>query len=110
MAIFRRNTRAVTAPKVASSLQAARETGYKAGDTPKEAGIIRLASVVIAVTFQRLIEDAHREWSLEEELVLQALRRSTRTLETADAGQLGEYLRSLSDDQLRGVASGCSAA
>jgi hypothetical protein len=105
MAIFRRNTRAVTAPKVASSLQAARETGYKAGDTPKEAGIIRLASVVIAVTFQRLIEDAHREWSLEEELVLQALRRSTRTLETADAGQLGEYLRSLSDDQLRGVAS-----
>lgn len=105
MAIIRRNARAVTAPKAEPPSQAAQETGYKAGEAPKEERTTRLASVVIAVTFQRLIEDAHREWSLEEELVVQALRRSTRALETADAGQLGEYLRSLSHDQLRGVAS-----
>jgi hypothetical protein len=61
--------------------------------------------VVIAVTFQRLIEDAYREWTLEEELVLQALRRSTRTLETASAQELSDYLGSMSENQLRGVAS-----
>jgi hypothetical protein len=61
--------------------------------------------VVIAVTFQRLIEDAYREWTLEEELVLQALRRSTRTLETAGAQELSDYLGSMSENQLRGVAS-----
>ncbi|MGK7752142.1 MULTISPECIES: hypothetical protein [unclassified Roseovarius] len=65
----------------------------------------RLASVVIAVTFQRLIEDASREWTLEEELVLQALRRSTGSLRTASAQELSDYLGSLSQDQLRGVAS-----
>ena len=65
----------------------------------------RLASVVIAVTFQRLIEDAARDWTLEEELVLQALRRSTRALETASAQELSDYLGALSQDQLRGVAS-----
>jgi hypothetical protein len=52
-----------------------------------------------------LIEDASREWALEEELVLQALRRSTRSLETASARELSDYLHSLSEDQLRGVAS-----
>jgi hypothetical protein len=61
--------------------------------------------VVIAVTFQRLIDDAYREWSLEEALVLQALRRSARALESADTDELAEYVRSLSPEQLRGVAS-----
>lgn len=65
----------------------------------------RLASVVIAVTFQRLIEDASREWTLDEGLVLQALRRSTRSLEEASAHEISEYLGELSQDQLRGVAS-----
>ncbi|MEZ5777570.1 MAG: hypothetical protein R3E44_04325 [Paracoccaceae bacterium] len=68
-------------------------------------GHSRLASVVIAVTFQRLIEDVSREWALEDELVLHALRRSTRSLETASAQELSAYLGSLSPEQLRGVAS-----
>jgi hypothetical protein len=59
----------------------------------------------MAVTFQQLIENAYREWGLEEELVLQALRRSTRELETASAQELSDYLSSMSQDQLRGVAS-----
>lgn len=42
---------------------------------------------------------------LEEELVLQALRRSTRALESASAQELSVYLGSLSQDQLRGIAS-----
>lgn len=37
--------------------------------------------------------------------MLQALRRSTRALETASAQELSDYLGSLSQDQLRGVAS-----
>lgn len=42
---------------------------------------------------------------LEEELVLQALRRSTRALEESSQLEISEYLGSLSEDQLRGVAS-----
>jgi hypothetical protein len=42
---------------------------------------------------------------LEEELVLQALRRSTRSLEAASVQDLSDYLGSLSKEQLRGVAS-----
>lgn len=42
---------------------------------------------------------------MEEELVLQALRRSTGALETATAQELSDYLGSFSQEQLRGVAS-----
>lgn len=61
--------------------------------------------MVIAVTFQRLIEDTYRNFSFEEDLVLQALRRSTKALQDADTGMIATYLRSLSEEQLRGVAS-----
>lgn len=37
--------------------------------------------------------------------MLEALRRSTRSLEAASAEELSEYLGSLSEDQLRGAAS-----
>lgn len=67
--------------------------------------ISRLASVVVAVTFQRLIEDGYAELLLEEELVLQALRRSTHSLETASASEISDYLSSLDEAQIRGVAS-----
>lgn len=105
MPVIRRHSRPAAEVEIAtpfsSTVPSRFETGAaKAGDRHS-----RLASVVIAVTFQRLIEDASREWMLEEELVLQALRRSTRALENASAQELSVYLGSLSQDQLRGIAS-----
>lgn len=91
--------------EAAAPPSASQKDGGQFDQAQKKARNTRLASVVIAVTFQRLIDDAHREWTLEEELVLQALRRSNGALEHANAAEIGLYLRNLSPDQLRGVAS-----
>lgn len=105
MPIFRKHARPVAAMETATPLSSTVPSRLKTGKIEPRDRYPRLASVVIAVTFQRLIEDASREWRLEEELVLQALRRSTRALEDAPAQELSEYLRALSEEQLRGVAS-----
>ncbi|MDO6587495.1 hypothetical protein Q4543_18435 [Salipiger sp. 1_MG-2023] len=65
----------------------------------------RSAAVVIAVTLQRLIEDGKQAWSVEEHLVIEALRRSSSDLSTASEQDLGSYLARLGPDQLRGVIS-----
>lgn len=65
----------------------------------------RSAAVVIAVTLQRLVDDSTRFWSVEERLVLDALRRSSASLRDADVGELAAYVAALDAGQLRGVAS-----
>ena len=65
----------------------------------------RSAAVVLAVTFQRLIDDPGRGWSAEEALVLDALRRSRRDLVEASDADLAAYIAGLEPDQLRGVVS-----
>jgi len=65
----------------------------------------RSAAVVVAVTLQRLVDDASRVWSVEEQMVLDALRRSTTRLNDASVAELAAYVSSLSPEQLRGVAS-----
>lgn len=65
----------------------------------------RSAAVVIAVTLQRLIEDSTRYWTVEEQLVLDALRRSSGSLHNADASELAAYVAALNPEQLRGVAA-----
>ena len=75
------------------------------GDGGQPGRLTRSAAVVVAVTFQRLIEDPTRSWSVEEELVLEALRRSATRLNEASNEELGAYISGLSPDQLRGVAS-----
>lgn len=65
----------------------------------------RSAAVVVAVNLQRLLENPTRSWSVEEELVLDALRRSAKDLNDATTGELAEYLTALSPEQLRGVVS-----
>lgn len=105
MPIIRRHTRPAAALEAKASPKPTFPPRLEARTAEAGGWHSRLASVVIAVTFQRLIEDASREWTLEEDLVLQALRRSTRSLETASAQELSDYLGSLSQDQLRGVAS-----
>ena len=75
------------------------------GDGDGQKSIKRSAGVVIAVTLQRLIEDSGHSWSVEEGLVLDALRRSARRLNEASESELAEYLGGLSDEQLRGVVA-----
>ena len=65
----------------------------------------RSAAVVIAVTLQRLVEDATRFRQLEERLVLEALRRSANGLNNASVEGLAEYVGALTPEQLRGVVS-----
>lgn len=105
MPLFRKHTRSLAAQKTAPPPPQSFAARVKTSSHKASVQRSRLASVAIAVTFQRLIDDASREWALDESLVLQALRRSTRTLETATAQDLSDYLGSLSQDQLRGVAS-----
>lgn len=105
MRIFRKHPRLTAAKKIASSSSPAGAARFKTRPSQTENGHSRLASVVIAATFQRLIEGGVREWAPEEELVLQALRRSTRALQAASPQELSDYLNSLSPEQLRGVAS-----
>lgn len=64
---------------------------------------MRSASVVIAVTLQRLLEDPSRSWEPEELLVLDALRRSKTSLADASPEELAGYVRSLTPAQLAGV-------
>ena len=65
----------------------------------------RSAAVVLAVTLQRLVDDPDREWSAEEALVLDALRRSRSDLAEAGEADLATYIAGLEPDQLRGVVS-----
>ncbi len=64
-----------------------------------------LSSVVMAVTFQRLLEDKYLAFGFEQDLVLDALRRSTKSLEIASVEELSQYVKGLSPEQLRGVVS-----
>jgi hypothetical protein len=64
-----------------------------------------LASVALAVTFQRLLSDKITSLSLEQNLVLDALRRSTNDLEDASVQELADYVQGLSSEALRGVMS-----
>ena len=65
----------------------------------------RSAAVVVAVTLQRLVEDATQFWPLEERLLLDALRRSAKRLNDASVEELAEYVDALTPEQLRGVVS-----
>jgi hypothetical protein len=64
-----------------------------------------LASVVLAVTFQRLLSNKLADWSLESDLVLEALKRSTDKLQDASVEELSAYVKGLTPDQLKGVVS-----
>lgn len=66
----------------------------------------RLSSAVcLALTFGHLLAGRREEWTQDQELVLAALRRSTRALEAADDEALANYLPELTTDQMRGVLS-----
>lgn len=95
---------AVTALE-AGSLQKAGRTDRRDLFGELQTGGGRSAAVVVAVTLQRLVDDATRTWTVEEQLVLEALRRSTASLNDASIEELSDYVSSLTPEQLRGVAS-----
>lgn len=64
-----------------------------------------LASVVLAVTFQRLLSDKLVNWSLEGDLVLEALKRSSNKLQDASFDDLSAYVKELTPEQLKGVVA-----
>ncbi len=64
-----------------------------------------LTSIVLAVTFQRLLGGQLSALGSESDLVLDALRRSTSSLENASVEELSTYVSSLSAEQLAGVVS-----
>lgn len=97
-------------PKRKSILRIFGKWGAKSFTTPTKAhskttNTAHIASVVLAVTFQRLLENHITALRLESDLVLDALRRSTGRLENASVEELSSYIRSLSPEQLTGVAS-----
>ena len=60
---------------------------------------------MVAVTLQKLVDAQGTPWSVEEELVLDALRRSRNDLMEASESALASYIRDLEPNQFRGVVS-----
>ena len=67
--------------------------------------IKRSLVVTIAITIGQLLAGQRSGWSEDQELVLDALRRSTNALNTDDENALAAYLSALGPNQLRGVVS-----
>lgn len=65
----------------------------------------RSAAVAVAVTLHQLAEGKISGWTADQELVLDALRRSKSSLDRASYEVLGAYVRELAPEQLHGVAS-----
>lgn len=64
-----------------------------------------IAGVVIATTFVQLLDRNLSSFSLEQSLVLDALRRSKGSLANASTTELSYYIKSLEPEQLKGVIS-----
>ena len=65
----------------------------------------RSAIVLLAVVVERLTSNPFRSWSADEELVLEAFRRSTNKLTDADPADIAAYLSQFDSQQIRGVLS-----
>lgn len=63
------------------------------------------AAVTLAITLGQVLAGRRNGWSDDQELVLSALRRSTKKLADADEDMLASYLSGLSPEQMRGVVS-----
>lgn len=67
--------------------------------------IRRSAIVSIAITLGQLVAGQRTGWTDDQELVMDALRRSTTRLNDATDQELADYLTGLSPEQMRGVTS-----
>lgn len=62
------------------------------------------AAITVATVFANLLNKAHLHFSADEQLVVEALRRSNKALSDMSLPEMGGYLRSLDDASLRGLA------
>lgn len=67
--------------------------------------IRRSAIVTIAITLGQLVAGQRTGWTDDQQLVLDALRRSTNRLNDATDQELADYLTGLSPEAMRGVTS-----
>lgn len=67
--------------------------------------IQRSVIVTIAITFGGLAAGKRSGWTEDQELVLDALRRSATRLNNATEDELASYLAGLTPEQMRGVTS-----
>jgi hypothetical protein len=63
------------------------------------------AAVTVATVFANLMNKAHLHFSADEQLVVDALRRSSKALSDMPLSEMGGYLRSMDDASLRGLAN-----
>ena len=63
------------------------------------------AVTTVATVFANLINKAQLQLSTDEQLVVEALRRSSNALSDMSLSEMGNYLRSMDDDSLRGLAN-----
>jgi hypothetical protein len=108
--VLRKHAEALAAPRRKGFLErfgysVGRMTGKPRGTSSQNPLPNMLASVVLAVTFQRLLSNKLADWSLESDLVLEALKRSTDKLQDASVEELSAYVKGLTPDQLKGVVS-----
>lgn len=63
------------------------------------------AVTTVATVFANLINKAQLQLSTDEQLVVEALRRSSNALSDMSLSEMGSYLWSMDDDSLRGLAN-----
>lgn len=71
--------------------------GLKVGVSP--------AAITVATVFANLMNKVQLNLSTDEQLVIDALRRSSKALSEMSLSEMGSYLRSMEDDSLRHLAS-----
>lgn len=67
--------------------------------------IRRSVAVAVAVTLHQLIAGKTAGWKPDQEMVLDALRRSKVILHDSSDEELGDYLRQMAPEQIHGIAS-----
>ena len=81
------------------------QRGRRRNTIAEDGAVARNGPVVVAVTLQRLACGGSQDWAPEEEMVLDALRRSNGKLFNSSDAELGSYIADLDPVQLRGVVS-----
>ena len=63
------------------------------------------AAVTVSTVFANLMNKGHLHFSADEQLVVDALRRSSNALSNMPLSEIGCYLRGMDDASLRGLAN-----
>jgi hypothetical protein len=79
------------------------KNGQKSSVRRKSSAVAPVATGVVSATILKLMSDTVPSFTEDEELVLQALRRSINSLSNASEIELSEYVKSLSVEQISGL-------